>query len=202
MTRIAVCLLVLGSVAVSAIGCRSSQPFDCATSPPRPPRNLGVVAGTAGSPIAIYRGGQPESCGEMEHLKAIGVKSILKLNDAGRPIDVAEKQQAAALGLTMTSFGFEASSIGEASTCTDVAEALAFLRDESNWPVYVHCTMGKDRTGYVVGMFERLYLGRDTAEVLDHLRQFGHNGARAVTFGQIDRELAKELPTCAPLPAR
>lgn len=189
---------VLATLLCTSLGCRSGRPFDCATSEPRPPRNLGIVEPReAGAPVAIYRGGQPESCGELEHLKSIGVKSILKLNDAGRTIDASEKQQAAALGLTVKSFAFDASSIGDTSTCADVAEALAFLRDESNWPVYVHCTMGKDRTGYIVGMFEKLDLGRDPVVVLEHLRQFGHKGARAVAFGQIDAELAKELPVCA-----
>lgn len=188
---------VLAAV-TTIVGCRTSRPVDCASSPTRAPRNFGLVApAEAGAPVAVYRGGQPETCGELEYLKSVGVKSILKLNDAGHAVDAAEKEHAAALGLAMKSFGFGAMNIGEASTCSDVSEALAFLRDEANWPVYVHCTMGKDRTGYIVGMFERLDLGRETSEVLAHLREYGHKGSRAVAFAQIGAELAKQVPTCA-----
>ena len=38
-----------------------------------------------------------------------------------------------------------------------VALELKTLQDEKQWPVYVHCFHGQDRTGMVVGMFRVLH---------------------------------------------
>ena len=171
-----------------ALGCRTMQPFVCDTTP-HAPRNFGAVSAN------VYRGGQPLTCGELAFLQAQGVKSILKLNDRNSPVDLDEKNAASRFGLRVESIPFSARTIGEPGTCPDVHRALAFLEDQSNWPVYVHCTAGKDRTGYIVGLYERS-TGRSIDEVMKELRQYGHRGARAVAFPQIDRELEKERPDC------
>jgi hypothetical protein len=122
----------------------------------------------------------------------------LKLNDRQSRIDVDESRRASELALTVRSFAFDPRTIGTAGTCDAVREALSFLSDERNWPVYVHCTAGKDRTGYLVGLYERAILGESTTAVLQELRRYGHTGTRAVVFGQIDAELAKTRPECWP----
>ncbi len=178
--------------------CGTAQALRCTTaSEQRPPRNFGSVLATAGGQTTIFRGGQPETCGELEYLRSIGVKSILKLNDRGLPMDADEKARATALGFRVQSFAFNAATIGSAPTCGPVREALAFARDRGNWPVFVHCTAGKDRTGYIVGLFEKLVLGRSADAVLGELHRYGHTGIRSILFGQIDRELASPAPVCS-----
>jgi protein tyrosine phosphatase (PTP) superfamily phosphohydrolase (DUF442 family) len=177
-------------VSLLAAGCRTMQPFVCDTTPHQP-RNFGVVSAN------VYRGGQPMTCGELAFLQSHGVKSILKLNDRDSPVDVDEKNAAASLGLRMESIPFNALTIGEPDSCPDVQRALAFLEEPSNWPVFVHCTAGKDRTGYIVGLYERTFLGRPVADVLAELHRYGHRGSRSLAFPQIDHELVKERPACA-----
>lgn len=184
--RFAVVLLLL------CAGCASSR-FTCDATPPRAPHNFGAAV------EGVFRGGQPMTCGELAFLQSQGVKSILKLNDRDAAVDVAEKSNAARFGLRIESFDFGASTIGTASTCPDVARALAFLANRDNWPVYVHCTAGKDRTGYIVGMYERS-VGRSITEVMSELHRYGHRGARAMTFPQIDQQLESERPACAGVP--
>src|ERR1051325_2213370 len=137
-------------LALAAMACASTQSLHCDAPVVRAPRNFGAVV-----EHRLYRGGQPASCGELEYLKSIGVKSILKLNDRGSRIDEDEKREAAAFGITVRSFAFNAATIGEPSTCDDVREALRFVADERNQPVFVHCTAGNDRTGYIVGMDQK-----------------------------------------------
>ena len=172
--------------------CSSASGLRCDDLNSRPPRNWDVV-----EEARVYRGGQLETCGQLDYLRSIGVKNILKLNDEGRPIDRDEEQHATAAGLGVRSFHFEAGTIGTAATCAMVREAFAFLTDDQNWPVYVHCTAGKDRTGYLIGLYEKLILHKPAAEVLAELHAHGHRGARATLFAQIDRELAKDVPECA-----
>ena len=187
----AIALLVL----LLTTACGTSR-LRCVTGEePRPPRNFGVVP-ARGIP-ALYRGGQPRACSELESLRALGVKSILKLNDSGAH-DSDEEVRATALGFRVLSLDFNALTIGTAATCSRVREALAFLEDPRNQPVFVHCTAGMDRTGYIVGLYEKTSLGTATAEVLEELHRYGHRGVRSLVMRQIDRELGKERPVCVP----
>lgn len=180
----------------STLACRSAQPFTCErSSTARAPRNLGVVLGSDGAALPIYRGGQPGGCAELEFLKLLGVKSILKLNDREDPVDVGEKENAAALGLRVETFNFNAATIGSVGSCDQVRRAIAFLKDPANWPVYVHCTAGKDRTGYIIGIYEKT-IGKPKDEVMRELKEYGHRGIRSIVMSQIDRELARDVPTC------
>jgi protein tyrosine/serine phosphatase len=169
-------------------GCRSTQ-FVCDTAP-HAPRNFGAVS------EQVYRGGQPMTCGELAYVKAQGVKTILKLNDRNSPVDEAEKAEAARLGMRIESFAFDARTIGSSASCPDVQRAIAFVENPDNQPVFIHCTAGKDRTGYIVALYER-ESGRSIGEVMKELHRYGHRAARSAAFGQIDRELQRERPACA-----
>jgi protein tyrosine/serine phosphatase len=172
--------------------CRTATLSCDAGAAPRPPANFAAVPG-----VALYRGAQPLTCGELDYLRDLGVKSILKLNDSGLPIDAAEAREAAARGIALRAFAFSAATIGGARTCAAVRDAEAFLADRSHWPVYVHCTEGKDRTGYIIGLYEKLVLGAPRDAVLAELHARGHRGIRSLLMPRIDRELAAESPVCA-----
>lgn len=191
-------LSLIPFLALTLAGCGTAQLTPCESSTTlRPPRNFASVVAPDGRDTGIYRGGQPARCGELEYLRSIGVRSILKLNDRAADIDSAEKERASTLGLTVRDFAFNASTIGRPETCRDVRDALAFLRNRDNRPIYVHCTAGKDRTGYIIGMYEKIDMAMPTAEVLAHLHEQGHRGARKLVMHQIDSELASDKPVCA-----
>jgi hypothetical protein len=169
-------LVIVLALAVAMASCRTT------TSVMHAPRNFGKVS------EGVYRGGQPESPAELAYLQSIGVKSILKLNGSSEP-------EAERMGFRVAAFAFNAHTIGSAGTCAEVSRAIAFLENRDNWPVYVHCAAGKDRTGYIVGMYERS-LGRSIADVMDELHRYGHRGVRAMAFPQIDAELQRPDPRC------
>ena len=196
LTAFVLALALLSSCATSSLApCSVEGDFD-------PPANFLPVVDLAGHPAGVYRGAQPESCDELQYLRSIGVRSILKLNDRGLTQDESEIRDAEALGFVVRSFAFNAFTIGRRSSCDQVRDALGFLADESNWPVYVHCSAGKDRTGYIVGMFERFELDRDIESVLEELHAAGHSGIRSLLMNQIDRELASPSPVCMPASGR
>lgn len=184
------------ALVLTSLACRSAQTFHCdGTIAARPPRNFGQVLTTDGKPTQIFRGGQPEDCAELEYLQSLGIRNILKLNDRRLPQDVGELTQAARLGFGVVNLPFDAGSIGLPETCPQVRAAVDALVDSAG-PVYVHCTAGKDRTGYIIGLYEKLVLHKPTGAVLEELRRFGHRGARSALMPQIDRELGKDAPDC------
>lgn len=140
----------------------------------------------------IYRGAQPTG-DDYSRLRDLGVRTILKLNSSRLAEETAEASRA---GIRLIHIPFDAGTIGTAPTCERVAEALAVLTDESSWPVFVHCSRGRDRAGYVVGLYRLLVQGWSWREVDAELTRYGHAGGLRRSYPQIARELEAGVPTC------
>ena len=96
----------------------------------------------------LFRGGQPAST-DLAALKALGVRTVLNLRHE-RPLIDAERADAEAAGLQYFSVPMQ----GLASpTSEQLSSALRILDDPQNWPVFVHCKRGADRTGAVVACY-------------------------------------------------
>ena len=96
----------------------------------------------------IYRGARPETVG-MEQLKTFGIKTDLNIDNDSASI-AEEKADAARLGINFISkpmSGFWA------PTDQEVNAIEAILNDPANYPIYVHCLHGQDRTGLIVGLY-------------------------------------------------
>ena len=165
--------LLLGSVACDAA--------------PSAPENFGVVI-----PNGIYRGSQPSSA-ELKYLRELGVRTIVKLNHSRLE---EERKEAERLGMKLVSLPLDASSVGEPATCGDVATAVALLSDRSLWPVYVHCSRGRDRAGYVVGAYRERVEHAPWSSVDKELARYGHGASMRMAYPQISRELKGGLPAC------
>lgn len=157
-----------------------------ASTRPSPP-NFGVVV-----PDGIYRGGQPSSA-DLKFLQELGVRTIVKLNNHN--LD-KEREEAERLGMSVVSIPLEPSTIGEANSCASVARAVAVISDRSLWPVFVHCSRGRDRAGFVVGAYRELVERRGWPAIDEELRRYGHASAMRRAYPQISRELEREIPTC------
>ncbi len=96
----------------------------------------------------LYRGGQPQLTG-IETASKLGVRTIIDLRGAGERAD-AEKEKAVSLGMKYYSIPFHNNS---APTNEQIAEVLSLIDNQSNWPVFVHCRRGKDRTGTVIACY-------------------------------------------------
>lgn len=117
----------------------------------------------------IYRGGQPTVEG-LKSLAKLGVKTVIDLR-ASEQLD--EKKQVEALGMKYLHFSMPALS---APPDERVAEVLKVLEDptaSTNWPVFIHCMRGKDRTGLIVACYRIKHQGWDNQKALEEAKQHG-----------------------------
>ena len=173
---------------VSTPDCRSSKGEQC-------PPNFAVVRDASSQPTKVFRGGQLRDLQQYKYLHDQGITHILKLNGDGAAAR-EERRLAAIYHIHVDAFAFSAFTIGRRQTCQQVCTAFAYLLDPRNQPVYVHCTAGQDRTGYIIGLYE-MYLSKAPEMIMTELAERGHQGISSKLFPQIDRELRKRPPpTC------
>lgn len=158
-----------------------------ASRPDGLPPNFGVVE--EGS---IYRGAQP-SAENLEALARRGIRTIVKLNGATADEDAA----AARLGIRIVDVDLNARTVGMSRSCAGVERAYAAMSDPANWPVYVHCTHGRDRTGFLVGLYRERAEHWTYERVQQELAAYGHHGLWRAIFPNITRSLAAGVPACA-----
>jgi protein tyrosine/serine phosphatase len=97
----------------------------------------------------VYRGGQPDAAG-WDALKAMGIKTVIKLNEGSDPGATARGMNVVYLPISAIEQTFGKP---DAATVNHAVSVIcgSVQRKEK---VYVHCTHGHDRTGLVVGAFE------------------------------------------------
>ena len=96
----------------------------------------------------VFRGGRP-SVQDLRDLKKLGIKTILNLENDTKAV-MAETDVAKALN-------FNYISVPTASffrpSDENVDRILEILNNPNNYPIFIHCTHGRDRTGLMVGLY-------------------------------------------------
>jgi protein tyrosine/serine phosphatase len=96
----------------------------------------------------LYRGGQPRA-GGVKKLSELGIKTIVNLRGTDE-MTRTEQEEARAAGLTY----FNVSMPGlSRPTNEQLSRVMGILDAPENWPVFVHCRRGSDRTGTVVAVY-------------------------------------------------
>lgn len=152
------------------------------------PGNFGVV-----EEGQIYRGSQPDDT-SIEALQKLGIRTILKLNDAHLAGETAAALRA---GITLIAVPLDPHTVGTVKACPEVERAYAALTNPDYWPVYVHCSHGRDRTGYLVGLVRERREGWLFPQVSEELEAYGHNALMRALMPNISRSLAHGT-ACAP----
>jgi len=115
-----------------------------------------VVAGK------IYRGIQPGDDEDYEYLRRMGIKTHLNLRKYLWWQERGLHKRAEAAGFLYRHTGMP--TLWNEPKDPEVEEALGDLDDPSLQPIYVHCRLGKDRTGMLVALYRVLYQsGTDAA---------------------------------------
>jgi tyrosine-protein phosphatase SIW14 len=96
----------------------------------------------------IFRGARPSPAG-LAYLSRQGVRTDLDLENDARAI-AAEKVQAEKLGMNFVSYELNAE---ETPSDAEINQILAIVEDPANYPLFIHCKLGEDRTGLVVALF-------------------------------------------------
>lgn len=122
---------------------------------------------------SLYRGGQPQS-GGLKKLSELGIKTVINLRGASED---TRKEQAEAEASGMRYFNIPMSALGR-PTDEQVERALAVIDARENWPVFVHCQRGADRTGVIIAVY-RILRDQWTAEqAIDEAKRFGLAGVQ------------------------
>lgn len=116
----------------------------------------------------IFRGARPGEAG-MLALAKLGIKVDLDLEDDDEAVG-DESNLARELGMRFVSMpmsGFWAPDDHE------VDRILRILEDPSNYPVFVHCEHGQDRTGLVVGLYRVFSQKWEPQDAYREMRELG-----------------------------
>lgn len=116
----------------------------------------------------LYRGAQPGETG-FKSLAKLGIKVIVDLRE-GREHAILEKKLVESAGMKYVNVPMRGLA---APTSEQIASVLALLDDRSNWPAFVHCKRGADRTGTVIACYR---ISRDrwrNEKALDEARLHG-----------------------------
>lgn len=116
----------------------------------------------------LYRGAQPAS-GGLKKLAELGIKTIVNLRgeDEG-----ARAEAAAAKELGLRYFAVPMPGLSRPSD-EQVARVLALLEAPENWPVFIHCKRGADRTGTIIACYRIAHEGWTDERALAEAKQHG-----------------------------
>ena len=106
---------------------------------------------------SLFKGSQPYTLDDFHTLSVVGVDVLYKLSNDLEFLGSREEELAAQFGMTVRNIGLPQLEL--AQLVHSESDALVHLieRDlQSGMSVYVHCILGVDRTGFVIGAFQQL----------------------------------------------
>jgi tyrosine-protein phosphatase SIW14 len=124
----------------------------------------------------LYRGAQPQR-GGVKKLSELGIKTVINLRGASED---TRKEQAEAEASGMRYFNIPMSGLGR-PTDEQVERALAIIDARENWPVFVHCQHGADRTGVIIAVYRISHEQWTVEQAIAEAKRFGLAG---VQFGK------------------
>jgi protein tyrosine/serine phosphatase len=114
-------------------------------------------------------GGQPNEAG-FHKLAEMGVKLVIDLRGDGGDRDEREEQTVTALGMRYINIPI---SSWHAPEEKQIEQFLALLRESENLPVFVHCMLGKDRTGEATAIYRIEFYHWSGEQAFDEMKQRG-----------------------------
>jgi len=125
-----------------------------------------VVAGK------IYRGLQPGDTEDYAYLRKMGIKTSLNLRKYLWWQERSRHKRTEAEGFLYRHAGMP--TLWMEPKDPEVEAALGALNDQSLQPIYVHCRLGKDRTGMVVALYRVLQQQWSGCRAWKEWKSFGY----------------------------
>jgi len=113
----------------------------------------------------LYRGAQPNKRG-MAELKAMGIKTVMNLRSLH-----SDDDEARGLGLKLQRLHMKPWHSEE----EDVVGFLKVAANTNNYPIFVHCQRGADRTGLVCAMYRVVFEDWAKADAIQEMKEGGFN---------------------------
>jgi tyrosine-protein phosphatase SIW14 len=117
----------------------------------------------------VYRGGQPGDAG-WSSLAKLGIKTVIDLRPASEHSISSEARIVEARGMVYVSQPMARLS---APTNDEILKILTLLDSSAQWPVFVHCRRGADRTGTVIACYRIAHDECANEEALREARTYG-----------------------------
>lgn len=114
----------------------------------------------------FYRGGQPDRAG-FEYLKKEGIRTVINLRD-----EYDEEPIVKELGLKYIHIPMSVKPWSRISD-KNIEKYFAILNDPANYPIFIHCRRGADRTGAMVGFYRIAAQGWDGKKAVVEARKIG-----------------------------
>ncbi len=170
----------------------------------------GVVNFQTVVPGVLYRGGRP-TLDQVKVLKDFGIhtvinfqggdykfpiKALIRKMEPGELPGAISAERNAFLDPSTNSrnefelptyryFNFPLDSTGDITAFEDaeIKQTLDLLQDKANYPVFIHCEHGNDRTGLIAALYRIQVQGWDWREARKEWKALGHKGiGRFVTY--------------------
>jgi len=113
----------------------------------------------------VFRGAQPTERG-VQTLAAMHVKTVINLRDGD---DTSEAKWVRDAGLNYVHVPLDAETV----TVADAEHVLSLIEDAPG-PVFIHCLVGRDRTGMAVAAYRLRVQGWTVKEAISDLDAHGH----------------------------
>lgn len=118
----------------------------------------------------VYKGSKPKSDADFRFLQNHHTRYILQLNFLPW-LSGAEKRTASKYGIEFLSVLMNASPLSPSED--HVNRVLCILRDKRLHPIYLHCDIGRDRTGLILGLYDVYYKGMSPQQAWENMKEFG-----------------------------
>ncbi|NOT61592.1 MAG: hypothetical protein HOP19_15350 [Acidobacteria bacterium] len=158
-------------------------------------KNFGQVTGQ------YFRGAQPKES-EYKQLAALGVKTVIDLRDE---TERYAKTQVESAGMNYINVPMSDTKIPPQET---VQRFLALVKDQGNFPIYVHCKGGRHRTGIMTAVYRMTFEGWDVEKAYDEMKDFdfytrwGHKAMKTFVFKYWDElQIARKEAATQTVPA-
>ena len=114
---------------------------------------------------ALWRGAQPTAEG-FKNLEKLGVKTVVSFRHDHDDLPLMEGTRMKYVRIP--SFAFH-------PTEAHLLSFLKVMEDPANWPVYIHCAQGRDRTGYNAAAYRMVVQGWSADEAIREMNVFHFN---------------------------
>lgn len=99
----------------------------------------------------LYRGGRP-TCNGLSKLQALGIRTFINLGGAEGRIHGCE-DDARRAGIRFISFHISLVQVAFTGVSDERLRSLFALMQEAAKPIFLSCTLGRDRTGVIVALY-------------------------------------------------
>lgn len=114
----------------------------------------------------VYRGDRP-TAEDLKELQSRGIKTLLDLETfhTDRYVIAESKTNFKFLHIRMNAWDIDDE---------DIVTVLDILTDKNNYPIYVHCKHGSDRTGVVIAMYRIVVQGWSKEDAIAEMKGGGY----------------------------